>query len=705
MVELTVMRVARKAGQILRTQGIRAFVKRLWLYSVRRLAYGLSIASRHVTRRFGRSVSINTASFPSYKLPLVSIVLNCSSDRERTAASLKALRREARSVPSEVVVVESASASNVAACAGIRVIPFVRDRNPVQSVNAAAATAAGRYLLFTSADAAIVPGSLQAMLRPFTSCDRVGAVGGQIVDANGFVSEAGGIVWNDGATESYGCGRGSTDPRVCFARESDYCSSRLFMVAADAHRGLDGFSPEFASFHYASVDLCFRLRQNGYRVIYEPRAAVEALGCESERGRNEINTAGAYLDDGNLFAHRWSARLHHHFPRDPRMVEIAARRLAGDSTTLVVDSFIPFDDRAAGARRLLALMRLLRDLNHHVIFVGDDGGAYEPYTSKARELGVEVIPHRGDARRVLANLPVSIDLAWVSRPDILQKYLPTLRTCTNARVIYDTVDLHFLRMQRESLINGTETGWLRMRELEIDLCARADCTVVTSAVEQQVLKEHGIAAHVIPIIEVPTPTSTPFALREGLLFLANYTHEPNADAALWLVRRIMPGVWAREPRMQLVFAGADPSIAVRRLAGPRITVTDFVADVRPIFASARVFIAPLRYGAGMKGKVVQSLGCGVPVVTTSIGAEGIGLTSGVDAIIADDPDDLANAILRVCTDETLWLELARNGIRAAQKFAPAVVKRQVRDVLDAARGEDDRRRASATAPDPSTENN
>jgi glycosyltransferase involved in cell wall biosynthesis len=279
---------------------------------------------------------------------------------------------------------------------------------------------------------------------------------------------------------------------------------------------------------------------------------------------------------------------------------------------------------------------------------------------------------------------MQIDVAWISRPDLLQRYAPIIRQTTQAKIVYDTVDLHFVRLQREMAVTGHETHWATMRELELQMARAATHTVVTTEDERRLLREEGVRASVVPIIEAPAMSPAPFAQRRDVLFLGNYTHEPNVDAAVWLAHEIMPYVWEQLPDARLVLAGADPSPHIEKLACERISVTGYVPDVAHLFDSARVFAAPLRFGAGMKGKIVQSLAHALPVVTTLTGAEGIGLTHGCNALIREDARPFADAIVRLYTDRELWDTLALNSRETAQQFAPLTVRAAVKAVLDEA---------------------
>jgi glycosyltransferase involved in cell wall biosynthesis len=454
------------------------------------------------------------------------------------------------------------------------------------------------------------------------------------------------------------------------------------MVRTAVFRQVGGFSGKFGDSIYEDADFCFSIRAAGYSVLYQPDSVVAHHGVGSRCGEGRTGMPALEIQRG-IFADKWAAELEKHYPHGNDLIDRAARRLTGERTALVVDSFIPFDDRSAGGMRLLAIMRLMRELNWHVVFVADDGGEYEPYVSRVRRAGVEVIPHRGDATRVIEDIGTQIDLAWVSRPDLLQRYLPPLRRKATA-IVYDTVDLHFLRLQREAVVTGRDDGWRAMRELEIALIQRSDCTVVTSPTERDLLIQGGLSTHVIPIIEQPVQTHTAYSERQGLLFLANYTHQPNVDAALWLIDEIMPRVWTHIPNLCVTLAGAEPTPVIQRLAGEYVRVTGHAPDIRPVLEHSRVFVAPLRFGAGMKGKVVKSLVHSLPVITTSCGAEGIGLLDEDSALIADDAASFAEAIVRLYNDEPLWKKLSMQGHRVAEQYTPQAVKPLLESALNAA---------------------
>jgi glycosyltransferase involved in cell wall biosynthesis len=191
---------------------------------------------------------------------------------------------------------------------------------------------------------------------------------------------------------------------------------------------------------------------------------------------------------------------------------------------------------------------------------------------------------------------------------------------------------------------------------------------------------------VIPTLHELHEAGAGFDERDGLLFVGSFAHRPNADAVQYFLDEIFPKIQSENPQIKMRIAGADPPKSIVDRASESIEVLGFVPDLEPLLQRIRVFVAPLRYGgAGTKGKVGEALSHGIPVVTTSIGAEGFGLTSGEDALIADDPIEFARAVLRAYSNKSLWQRLSENGrARIAADFTPAAVANKVLASVDPA---------------------
>jgi glycosyltransferase involved in cell wall biosynthesis len=217
----------------------------------------------------------------------------------------------------------------------------------------------------------------------------------------------------------------------------------------------------------------------------------------------------------------------------------------------------------------------------------------------------------------------------------------------------------------------------RYKKLETSLARACDQVWCVTPEDQSALAREVPAARfqVIPNIHPLQDRGADFAARRGLVFIGNFLHRPNEDAVHYLMQEIYPLVREAVPGVTLSIVGSDPPPSIAAYGSENVTVTGYIPDVNPIFQSCRVFVAPLRFGAGMKGKIGQALSYGVPVVTTSVGAEGMGLEPGNEALIADSAEAFAAACINVYHDAALWQGLSDQGFsHIARHFTPPVVE-------------------------------
>jgi hypothetical protein len=275
------------------------------------------------------------------------------------------------------------------------------------------------------------------------------------------------------------------------------------------------------------------------------------------------------------------------------------------------------------------------------------------------------------------------------RPDVVvvgpwttaEHALPHLRRpASGATVVVDSCDLHFLREQREAEVRGepvsAEMSARRRRELAV--YAAADHVVCVTVEEADLLARElpGIRVSVVGNVHPAVESDTERSARTGLLFVGNANHAPNVDAVRWWRDEIGPRLAGRLPEAELTVVGNDPRGALRALAGPGVRVQGWVPDVGPYLQNALVSVAPLRYGAGMKGKVGEALAAGVPVVATSIAAEGMRLRDSQHALLADDADSFVDAVVRLHDDAVLWERLRSEGRRHVEQLAGLDAVRQ-----------------------------
>jgi O-antigen biosynthesis protein len=356
---------------------------------------------------------------------------------------------------------------------------------------------------------------------------------------------------------------------------------------------------------------------------------------------------------------------------------------------LILQLSLPTFDCDSGSLREYHLIRMLVESGYNVILWAPVVPGYERYAKEFKGLNIELPYQENGIKAYLEEKGSLVDMAILYRMDGASQYLDAIMVLTDAKIVFDTVDLHYLREDRKAIIlNKDVDNTIKLQELHYARCA--DEVLVVSPVEKEILELEGLKKKVSIVTNVHTlqPLSRSFAERAGLMFIGGFEHQPNVDGIIWFAQQIFPIIQKQIPAIHLYIVGSHPPAPVLSLASADITVTGYVVDVAPYFNRVRVFVGPLRYGAGVKGKIGQSMAFNLPVVTTSIGAEGMYLEDGVNAMIADDEELFAQKVIELYQDQRLWeLFSHRAGMVIEQYFSPEVVKRALLEVINSDRQE------------------
>ncbi|MEA2186993.1 MAG: hypothetical protein QOK16_2004 [Solirubrobacteraceae bacterium] len=630
--------------------------------------------------------------FPLCADPMVSIVIAAHSGAALTESCLRSISANTEEPAYEVIVVDDAGdADNLrlwSTLDGANVIVNHENQGYLRSVNLGASAARGRYVVPLNNDTRVQPGWLAELVARAESAPDVGIVVPMLLYPTGLLQEAGAIIFQDGSGWNFGRGLDPGAPAFNYVRDVDYGSGACLLVRADLWHQIGGYDERYQPMYYEDADLCFAARDRGYRVVYEPAARV--VHVEGGTVGTDVNAGAKRHQELNRpkFVEKWGEQLAtDQLPPSPENVRRASDRNRG-CHVLVVDHRVPFPDRDAGSVRMAHMLRSFVEMGCRVTFIPDNLAPTAPYTRELQEIGVEVLFGAIDLGPVLAAIGPNLRLAVVSRPAIAARYFELIREhAPEATIAYDTVDLHFVREERRAALGGGSTVKAQtLREIELGLVRGADVTIAVTEEERQIILAHVPDARVtvVPMANAIAETVPPPAERSGLLFVGSFEHPPNIGAATTLVQDVMPLVWKKLGPVVLTIVGPEPPDAVRELAGPAVEVTGWVKDLTPMYESARVMIAPLLYGAGMKGKVTQSLAAGLPVVTTPIGAEGLEAVDGRDMMIAEDPAELAERIVCLVGDDELWSAVSRAGQEVAKRvFSVAVMRERLDELLGA----------------------
>lgn len=556
---------------------------------------------------------------------------------------------------------------------------IVRNENNlgfVRSCNRGAMLAKGDYLVFLNNDTQVQSGWLDALLWTFKHQPRAGLVGSRLIYPDGRLQEAGGIVFKDGTAWNYGHLDDPYRPEYSYLREPDYVSGAALAIPRDLFERLGGFDPRYVPGYYEDTDLAFRVRAAGYRIFYQPWSCVLHIeGGSAGRDENAPTGMKRYQAiNRRKFFDRWQSVLANHGERAKGLEQQKERWIR--RRAFVVDVYLPTPDKESGSLRLVNLFALMREIGFKVTFAATNLEAPESYLADLQREGIEVL-YRPYVKSISRHLRVrggEYDLVILSRADAAVELMGEVRRyCPNARVVYDTVDLHFLREQRLAKLTGdTSTRRLaeyRQRE-ELGLIALADCTLVVSPVERELLAKlaPGADVRVLSNIHRIPGRRTNYSDRRNIFFIGSFSHPPNVDAVLWFGRDILPHILVRLPELQFFIIGADPPGEVRALSSPSIRVLGHVPDLIPYLEGCRLSVAPLRYGAGVKGKVNQSLAHGLPVIGTSTAVEGMFLKDGESVLVADTPSEFAAAVIKVYSDSVIWEHLSNEGVKVMEAY-------------------------------------
>jgi glycosyltransferase involved in cell wall biosynthesis len=325
---------------------------------------------------------------------------------------------------------------------------------------------------------------------------------------------------------------------------------------------------------------------------------------------------------------------------------------------------------------MFQILQLLHVLGHHVTFIPDNLANSQPYTTELQKRGIEVIhhPYVKRIREYLMSHGSEFDVVVLSRCQFARKHIANVRRyAPQSRIIFDTVDLHFVREAGEARVTGDPNTVRKAQEterLEYELIDQSDETWVVSSSEQRLLEKKCPTKSiqvVSNIVDVPG-SKTPFALRRDWLFIGSFQHKPNVDAVLFFTQRIYPLICDKLRDAKFFIIGDNVPPEIVELANEKIVVTGLQRDVRPFFDSVRLSVAPVRFGAGVKGKINQSMALGVPVVATSVAVDGAELRDGEEILVADEPEDFAHALVELYESEELWSRLSQNGIRKTREL-------------------------------------
>jgi len=604
--------------------------------------------------------------FKKHDDPTVSIIIPVYNQFNYTYNCLKSiLNNSGDKLSYEIIIANDCSNDNTPLMEkvvfNISVITTPENLGFLRNCNNAAKKAKGKYLLFLNNDTQVQENWLLPLYETIEKDDTVGLVGSKLVYENGMLQEAGGVIWRDASGLNYGRNCDPSLPEFNYVKEVDYVSGAAIMIKKSMWERTGGFDKRFSPAYFEDTDLCFSIRKLGYKVIYQPASVVVHFEGISN-GTDIANGQKKYqVTNQKVFYDKWKDILEKdHFPSGVDTFH-ARDRSRNKKTILFIDHYVPMFDKDAGSRAVFQYVKLFVDHGYNVKFIGDNFYKHEPYTTILNQLGVEVLYgnyYFNNWQTWIRHNSDNINYIFINRPHITLKYLDFLKQFSNIKIAYWGHDLRFLREKREYAVTKNRElikSSKKWKKLESNIMKKVYISYFFSQTEIEMIKSigKGINIKTIPlnIYNNVKKKTIPFSERKDLLFVGGFSHTPNIDAALWFCNEILPLVAVKYPDIKLNIVGSNVPQNIQELESKNIKIKGYVPDdeLQYMYDCSRISVVPLRYGAGVKGKIIEAIYNQVPVITTSIGAEGI---SNVDDLLSvkDSSSDFADEVIKLYDD-------------------------------------------------------
>ena len=631
--------------------------------------------------------------FPYHPSPRVSIVIPSYGKLDYTVTCLRSLSLHMGDITAEVIVVDDASPDDSVATLrsieGLQLLENPRNLGFVGSCNAGAQAARGKYLVFLNNDTQVTPGWLDALLACFAEESDCGLAGSRLVYPDGRLQEAGGWIFSDGSAWNVGRFESRNASAYRYRRRTDYLSGASIMIRRDLFFAVGGFDERYAPAYYEDADLAFAVRDTGLSVFYEPNSLV--VHCEGVSAGTDLGSGMKRYQTINhaTFASKWQQSLQRQPPAGTPLSQLWQRYTRGH--ILVVDVMTPDPSRDSGSVRLFEILRILHREGWRLSFAPDDGFADDVSIAALGSLGVQVLC-RPEIRRLpkwLNEHGSSLHAVVLCRHTVAGQYIDIVRRAApQAKVILDTVDLHFVREQRAAELEGSASLMRQAeasRHSELALIQQCDVSLVVSPQERELLKQLAPNARVelLSNIHLVHGRQRSYADRRDLVFIGGYGHPPNADAIRWIANELVPQLRVAFPDMWVHVLGDIPPTIQASLQRPGLQLHGRVQDLTPWLNSCLASLAPLRFGAGVKGKINTAMSFGLPVIATDIAIEGMRLQNEKDVLVANQAADTVKAIQRLLLSENLWTRISDAGLENIRKhFSPSSARETLHRILD-----------------------
>ncbi len=674
--------------RLLRREGTGYFMVRLiWYLRGKRLKEQIEFARLNNHPEEKKHVAaVDTSAtliFKKTTSPKVSVIIPLFNHFETTYRCLQSILKNTIEIDFEVILIDDYSTEKVFDFAekikGVSIIRNTENLGFLRSCNKAAAEAKGEYICFLNNDTEPHEGWLRHIIDLLDKNAKIAIAGPKLVYPDGRLQEAGGIIWNDASAWNFGKYDDAGKPDYNYLKEVDYISGACLVIRKPVWEKVNGFDEHFAPAYYEDTDLAMRVHQAGFKVFYQPLSMVThhegiSNGCNEHSGIKKYQTINQ-----QKFYQKWSHELQVESSPNGINVFFHRDRSLHQKHILVIDHYVPIFDHDAGSRSTFGYLKLLLKMGFKIHFIGDNYFKHEPYTTILQQMGIEVLYgnfYQENIRDWFRENGQYISFVIAHRVHIAPKYFDMIRKFTTAKLAYVGHDLQYLGSKRKFDVTGDKKfikEHARFLKTETEIFNAVDVILPFSTYEEPYIKKLAPekTVQVIPVYFFENiPEKVPgFDERHDILFVGYFGHPPNPDAILWFVKEVFPFVHQNIPDAKLHVVGSQPTEEVLKLRSESINITGFVSDeeLTRYYQTCKVAILPLRFGAGVKGKLLESLHHQIPTVITSVAAEGVPEIENY-SLIADNARDFAEKIKLLYQDKNVWEKYSAGGKELIEKY-------------------------------------